>query len=69
MSTFTLTQRWRAKWWKIPWLVLRRRPYRYEVTYYDCEVTSVAHHRDGSVSMDFVAGGSVTSSDLRTVRT
>lgn len=49
----TLTVRIRAKWWKRPWLWLRRRPTSWEHTY---ENVTFGHHRvdeDGAVAIDF----------------
>lgn len=35
----TLTVRYRARWWKRPWLWLRRRPRGWELTYNDVVFT------------------------------
>lgn len=49
----TVTVRYRAKWWKRPWLWIRRKPTLFEWVYEDVQFSPIEIREDGSVSVDF----------------
>lgn len=53
LRRFSVTSTWKAKWWKRPWLWLRRKPTKATVRYEDCKITSISYDLDGGVSVDF----------------
>lgn len=47
LRRMTITHRYRERWWKIPWCIVRRKQWRKVQVYEGCEITSMRVIRDG----------------------